>query len=27
MFPSVEPDDVSQLCRCIDWVIEQLTAG
>jgi phosphoserine aminotransferase len=27
MFPSVEPDDVSQLCRCIDWVIEQLAAG
>jgi phosphoserine aminotransferase len=24
MFPNVEPDDVSQLCRCIDWVIEHL---
>jgi phosphoserine aminotransferase len=24
MFPSVEPDDISQLCRCIDWVIEHL---
>jgi len=24
MFPNVEPSDVSQLCRCIDYVIEQL---
>jgi phosphoserine aminotransferase len=24
MFPNVEPDDVSQLCRCIDWVVERL---
>ncbi len=24
MFPNVEPDDVSQLCRCIDYVIERL---
>ena len=24
MFPNVEPDDVTQLTRCIDWVIEQL---
>jgi phosphoserine aminotransferase len=27
MFPNVEPDDVSRLCRCIDWVIEHLDAG
>ena len=27
MFPNVEPDDISQLCRCIDWVIEHLDAG
>jgi phosphoserine aminotransferase len=26
MFPNVEPDDVSQLCRCIDWVIEHQEA-
>lgn len=24
MFPNVEPDDISQLCRCIDWVVERL---
>ncbi len=24
MFPNVEPEDVSQLCRCIDWVVEAL---
>jgi len=24
MFPNVEPDDVSRLCRCIDWVISEL---
>ena len=24
MFPNVEPDDVSQLTRCIDWVVERL---
>jgi phosphoserine aminotransferase len=24
MFPNVEPEDISQLCRCIDWVIEHL---
>ena len=24
MFPNVEPEDVSQLTRCIDWVIERL---
>jgi phosphoserine aminotransferase len=24
MFPAVEPDDVSALTRCIDWVTEQL---
>ena len=24
MFPNVEPDDLSQLCRCIDWLVERL---
>jgi phosphoserine aminotransferase len=24
MFPNVEPDDVSQLTRCVDWVVERL---
>ena len=24
MFPNVEPEDVSQLTRCIDWVVERL---
>ncbi|WP_375423469.1 phosphoserine transaminase [uncultured Friedmanniella sp.] len=24
MFPNVEPDDVSRLTRCVDWVIERL---
>jgi phosphoserine aminotransferase len=24
MFPNVEPDDISQLTRCIDWVVERL---
>ena len=24
MFPNVEPEDISQLTRCIDWVIERL---
>ncbi len=24
MFPNVEPNDIVQLCRCIDWTIEQL---
>ena len=24
MFPAVEPDDVSALTACIDWVVEQL---
>ena len=24
MFPNVDPDDVSALCACIDWVIERL---
>ena len=27
MFPNVEPDDISRLCRCVDWVIEHLDAG
>ncbi|PVZ13218.1 phosphoserine transaminase [Actinomycetospora cinnamomea] len=25
MFPAVEPDDVTALTRCIDWVVERLT--
>ncbi len=25
MFPAVDPDDVSALTRCIDWVVEQLS--
>nr|WP_328823794.1 phosphoserine transaminase [Microlunatus kandeliicorticis] len=24
MFPTVEPDDVSALCRCLDWLLERL---
>ncbi|MDN5772102.1 MAG: phosphoserine transaminase [Microlunatus sp.] len=24
MFPNVEPDDVSRLCACLDWVMERL---
>jgi len=24
MFPNVDPADVAQLCRCIDWVVERL---
>ena len=24
MFPAVDPDDVSALIRCIDWVVERL---
>ena len=24
MFPAVDPDDVSALTRCVDWVIERL---
>ncbi|MCW2810759.1 MAG: serC, partial [Friedmanniella sp.] len=24
MFPNVDPEDVSQLCRCIDWIVERL---
>ena len=28
MFPNVEPDDISQLTRCIDWLVERIgTAG
>ena len=23
MFPAVEPDDVTKLTQCIDWVIER----
>ena len=25
MFPNVEPDDISQLTRCIDWVVSRFT--
>ncbi|MFI6870368.1 phosphoserine transaminase [Nocardia sp. NPDC050406] len=25
MFPAIDPDDVSQLTRCIDWVVEKLS--
>jgi len=24
MFPAVDPDDVSALTRCVDWVVERL---
>jgi phosphoserine aminotransferase len=24
MFPNVEPDDISALCACIDWVVERI---
>jgi phosphoserine aminotransferase len=24
MFPNVDPDDVSRLCDCVDWVVERL---
>jgi phosphoserine aminotransferase len=24
MFPAVEPDDVSALTECIDWVVERI---
>ena len=24
MFPAVDPDDVSALTQCIDWVVERL---
>ena len=24
MFPAVEPEDVTQLTRCVDWIVEQL---
>ena len=24
MFPAVEPDDVSALTACVDWVVERL---
>jgi len=24
MFPNVDPDDVSRLCACIDWLVERL---
>ena len=25
MFPAVDPDDVSALTACVDWVVERLT--
>jgi phosphoserine aminotransferase len=24
MFPNVDPDDVSRLCGCVEWVVERL---
>jgi phosphoserine aminotransferase len=24
MFPAVDPDDVSALTQCVDWVVERL---
>jgi phosphoserine aminotransferase len=24
MFPAIEPDDVTALTECIDWVVERL---
>jgi phosphoserine aminotransferase len=24
MFPAIEPDDVTALTRCVDWVVEHL---
>ena len=24
MFPAIEPDDVTALTRCVDWVVERL---
>ncbi|GAB3742596.1 phosphoserine transaminase [Microlunatus parietis] len=24
MYPNVDPDDVSRLCRCIDWILERV---
>jgi phosphoserine aminotransferase len=26
LFPTIEPDDVAALTRCIDFAVEQLTA-
>lgn len=26
MFPAIDPEDVSQLTRCIDWVVQQISA-
>ena len=25
MFPNVEPDDISRLTRCIDWLVAELS--
>ena len=25
MYPNVDPDDVSRLCACVDWVLERIT--
>jgi hypothetical protein len=27
MFPAVDPDDVSALTACVDWVVEHLACG
>ena len=27
MFPNVDPDDVSRLCACIDWLVPRLAHG
>ena len=27
MFPAVDPDDVSALTACVDWVVERLCLG
>ncbi|RYY84670.1 MAG: phosphoserine transaminase, partial [Comamonadaceae bacterium] len=24
MFPNVEPDDISALCACVDWLVPRL---
>jgi len=24
MFPAIEPDDVTALTKCVDWVVEHL---
>ncbi len=27
MFPAIEPDDITQLTKCVDWVVERLVTG